>query len=284
MDNLDDLTYSSEAFATRFLYFQGLNDINLFVEDMDMGFLYETIFKRMLGNDYTITAITPLGGKPNVIKQFHEFGTQTDGIPNVYIVDGDFDRYIHANDMINSQNFIYLKTYNIENYFLDEDACIQFAKGRLCCFDDIVKSKVDFDNWKTRIVNESAKLFLCYCFVQKVKPELETLSRPIGKFIDCKTGFERTDGAFEQYFNSIKTLSDDIERDISEIDNIYKSINGDDYFNLICGKFLLDSLCFHIRNIVGSPINKEDFKWHLVNHFDITKLNYIKDAIIQIAT
>ena len=284
MNNSDDLMYSSEASATRFLYFQGLSDINLFVEDKDMEYLYETIFKRMLGEKYTITAITALDGKPNVKKGFYEFGLETDGIPNFYIVDGDFDRYIYAENMINSPNFIYLKTYNIENYFFDEDACVQFAKGRLHCMDNVAKSRVNFEYWKNRIVNESAKLFLCYCFVQKVNPDQATLSRSSYLFIDDKTGFERTDGAYEQYKNEIKSLSDDIENEILEIDTTYKSINGNDYFNLICGKFLFDSLCCYLRKVLGSKINKEDFKWHLVNNFDISKLDYVKDAILQVAT
>ena len=284
MNELDDLMYSPEASATRYLFYQDLNDINIFVEYLHKEFLYETIFKRMLKDKYNIYSITPLDGKLNVISGFNEFGAETDGVPNIYIVDGDFDRYIYPDKMIHSPNFIYLETYNVENYFIDEAACLIFAKVKLKCLDDVVKSKVNFTYWREKIVSESAKLFLCYCFVQTKDPSITTLSRSSYEFLDYKTGFERTDGAFEKYWNSIKYLSDTIKDDINKIDNIYKEINGDNYFNLICGKFLLDSLYCYLRNITESKFNKEDFEWTLVNNFDISKLDYIKNQIIALAT
>ncbi len=74
-------------------------------------------------------------------------------------------------------------------------------------------------------------------------------------------------------------LGIDAQDKIDEIDNIYKSINGDDYFNLICGKFLLDSLYAYLLNLFKNPYKKDDFIWYLINHFDISKLDYVKSAI-----
>ncbi|MCM1059628.1 MAG: DUF4435 domain-containing protein [Eubacterium sp.] len=280
MNDTDDLLYSDEALKTRHLYYQGLNDFNLFVEDKDKEYLYETVFKRLLGNNYSIVAITGLGGKPQVIECFKEFGDQTDGVKNFYLVDGDFDRYIYADKMIQNPCFIYLKTYNIENYLIDENACMQFVKGRLQILDNFVKEKLNFQYWKNRIVSEAAKLFLCYCFLKKYYPTQKSVSRSSYLFIDNKTGFERSDGAYQKYWESIIELDIDAEKKILEIDAIYKKENGHNYFNLICGKFLLDSLYCYIRKIIKSKFNKEDFKFHLVNHFDISKLNYLKEAIL----
>lgn len=279
-EGLDDLTYSSEAQAARFLLFQGLNEINLIVEDKDREYIYETIFKRMLKDQYNISTIFAVGGKPSVIERYREFKNETDGIKNFYIVDGDFDRYIYSEDMINNPCFIYLKTYNIESYFLDEEACVQFVKGRMKCMDKEVKEKLNFQYWKNRIVSESSSLFLNYCFVQKYYPHKETLSRSSYLFIDNKTGFERTDEKYHKFEDEVIELDSNSKNKIMEIDILYKSINGDDYFNLICGKFLFDSLCCYIRNLIEQKFEKEDFKWHLVNHFDISKLDYVKDIIL----
>lgn len=281
-EGFDDLIYSSEAQATRFLFYQGLNEINLIVEDEGMQYAYETIFKRLLGDKYNIKTIFPMGGKPKVKNYFYEFGEMTDGIKNVYIVDGDFDRYIHQENMINAPCFIYLKTYNIENYLIDEVACLQYSKGHLKCLDNVVQEKISFNNWKERVVSESAKLFLCYCFVQKYHPTVETLSRSSFLFLDYNTGFER-DGAYQKYWNEdIMVLDTDAQNKIDEINTIYKLINGNDYFNLICGKFLLDSLYAYLRNLFKRTFEKDDFIWYLINHFDISKLDYVKDAILQI--
>lgn len=280
-DESDDLLYSAEAQATRFILYQGLNEINLIVEDANREHIYETIFKRMLGDQYNISTIFAVGGKPAVIERYKEFKSNTNGIKNYYIVDGDFDRYIYSDSMICDPCFIYLKTYNIENYFIDENACIQFAKGRLKCLDKEVKRRINFDYWKKRIVNEASKLFLCYCFLKKYHPTVKTLSRSSYLFIDNKTGFEREDGSYQKYWSSILEMDENAQEKIDELKHIYQNINGQDYFNLICGKFLLDSLCCYLRKILGSKYDFDDFEWHLVNHFDISKLDYVKFAIIQ---
>lgn len=281
-EGFDDLEYSEEAQAARFILYQGLNEVNLIVEDSDREYIYETIFKRMLGEQYNMSTIFAVGGKPAVIERYREFKSETGSIKNFYIVDGDFDRYIHKENMINDPCFIYLKTYNIENYFIDENACIEYSKGHLKCLDEDTKSKVDFNNWKTRIVSESAKLFLCYCYVQKFHPTIETLSRSSFLFLDYKTGFERN-GAYRKYWNDeILSLDTDAQNKINEIDVLYKSINGNDYFNLICGKFLIDSLYTYLLNIFKRPYTKDDFMWYLINHFDISKLDYVKNAILSV--
>lgn len=282
MDNLEleELSFSDEALSTRVYFYQGLNEFNIFVEDKEKEYIYETIFQRLFENKYKIKTILGLGGKPNVIQHFKKFGNKTDNVKNIYIVDGDFDRYIYADKMIQDPCFIYLKTYNIENYFLDENACIQFVKGRLGIFDQEVKKKLNFQYWKDKIINEASKLFLCYCFIKKFYPTRESVSRSPYLFIDSKTGFKRTDGMFEQYWDSIIELDSDAIEKIAEIDMLYKEINGENYFNLICGKFLFDSLCCYIRMIIKSKINKNDFMFHLVNHFDISQLNFLKEAIL----
>ena len=54
-----------------------------------------------------------------------------DDIIEIFIVDGDFDRYIKKEEMIEHHNFIYLETYNIENYFIDENVKIEIPELRI---------------------------------------------------------------------------------------------------------------------------------------------------------
>lgn len=281
MNDTNDLLYSTEASATRVLFYQGLNDINLFVEDAGMEYLYETIFKRLLGANYCISAIYSLGGKTNVNARYREFGDKIGDTPNFYIVDGDFDRYIHKEDMIDVPNFIYLQSYNIENYFIDENATEQFAKGRLKKLDSEIKQLVAFQEWKQKIVSQAKKLFLCYCLVQKLNIPEPTLTRGPYTFIDQKTGYERTDGAYMEYWKHILSIVPTAENEMESISAEYESINGTDYFNFICGKFLLTSLFCHLEAVTKSKLRIEDLKWHLINNFDITKLDYIRVAILS---
>lgn len=131
---------------------------------------------------------------------------------------------------------------------------------------------------------QDKRIFLCYCFIQKFHPAKETLSRSSFSFLDYNTGFER-EGAYQKYWNEeILVLDTDAQNKIDEIDEIYKSINGNDYFNLICGKFLLDSLYAYLLNLFKKPYTKNDFIWYLINHFDISKLDYVKNTILDVYT
>lgn len=283
MNEADELNFSTEALATRSVFYTDLNDINIFVEDTDSEYMYETIFKRMLGDEYRITAIFPCGGKAKVIERFHEVGVGTADKRNIYIVDGDFDMIVHRENMIlDTPEFIYLKSYNIENYLIDEKAILGFAKGKLKQVDEFVARKIDFQGWKQRIIREASKLFLCYCFIQKQKIDEKNVSRSPYEFIDKKTGFERTDEAYMQYYKHIKNISNGkIDEGIREIDSIVREIYNGDYFNIICGKFLLASLGCYLRAKIKERIDNDTLQWELILNFDINKLDFIKAVILQ---
>lgn len=257
----DDLFFSPEAAATRYYFYQDLNEINLFIEDLGKEYEYETIFKRLLGSEYSIETIFALGGKSNVIAKFREFGESSGGIENYYLVDGDFDRYLRPADMIQHPHFIYLDRYNIESYFLDQAACERFAKGKMKCLDKEVQEKVQFECWEKTIIEQAAKLFFCYCFVQKYHPEIENVMRSPYEFIDCSTGFERCDGAYKKYRNKLKAIDPDVDSRTQSIISDYEAIFGKDYLNLICGKFLLVSLYCHLKAVIRNTFTKDDLRW-----------------------
>ena len=280
-DNIDGLRFSQEANDIKFLFYYGLNDFNLFVEDTNNEYLYETLIYRLLeGYEYKLKDIFPLHGKHGVIKHFMQYGAEQDGIKNFYIVDGDFDRYIKSEDMINDKCFLYLRAYNIENYFIDEEACLKFVKGKLRCRDSEVKEKFNFKFWRNNITNQAKGLFLCYCCIQKYNPSIDNISRGPYKFIDADTGFEK-ESAFNDYYNQILEIDPQIGIHMSEIASIYEQTYGTDFFYFICGKFLFTSLKCYIRSIIKMPIRDEDFKWFLVNSFDINKLDYVRNALIS---
>lgn len=281
MDELGDLIYSDEAVINRVEFYQGYNSVNFFVEDKGKEYEYETILNRLLEGKVRIFTVFALGGKINVINHFHERGKLTNGIKNIYIVDGDFDRYVSPSEMINAPCFIYLKAYNIESYFIDEKACCQFAKGKLKCVDKDVKEKIAFVHWKTKIVHQATKLFLCYCFLKKYHPQQKSVSRNHYLFIDDNNGFERADGAYNDYWKKILALDSEAQNKIKEIAKKYNRINGRDYYNLICGKFLLTSLYCHVRNVIGKKFDSNDLRWHLINNFEIASLNYVKESILE---
>lgn len=280
----DELWYTDEAELNRYLFYSDLNEINFFVEDKNKEYEYETILKKLFKGKYKIASIITANGKLGVKQAFWEFGEKSNDYivrNNIYIVDGDFDKYIHSEDMIDNDHFIYLKKYNIENYFIDEKAVIKFAKGKLHVLDKDVKLIINFEYWKDTIVEQAKRLFLLYCAVQNVLPAEANVARSEYLFIDDKTGFERQDG-YKSYYDYIVTLKSDIDLDIERIKISYEAINGTDYFGFICGKFLLVSLYVYLRSKTKINFTKDELRWTLICDFDVSSLNFIKERVDSI--
>ena len=317
--------YSENGLRNRSLFYGKDNDINIYVEDSGKKHIYEEIFKRLLGNKYRIESIFPLGGKKQVLKEYVRKGESgNNGNPNVFLVDGDFDRYIgyesatkndykgETNDESELNNFIsgkifesksviYLKSYNIENYFIDENAIISHIKGILEKTDSEICQILDYSKWKNRIVNESKDLFLIYWFIgkylnkygfmyngKKSKLSIKTVDRSPFSFLDGKTGFKGDSNDLENLIKEVKDALQienpeiNLDTELQLIKKEYELNNGEDYYNLICGKFLLTSLQTYLLTVCNGKLNFQSFKWDLIRNFEINKLEYIKEIILDL--
>ncbi|MDB8658234.1 DUF4435 domain-containing protein [Streptococcus anginosus] len=293
------LRHSQSALYTRQRFLENANDFNLYVEDQGYEFWYKQIFKRM---GYQIVSVVASGDKNKVVEDYRKYGQSTDaGKLNFYITDGDFWRYKCPEKMIKDDHFIYLETYNIESYFIDQDYSIQFLKGRLHTDDEgVAESGFDFDKWKQHIIDESNALFFVYATIESLTADLgETnpqLSKDIGstvsnanKFLDFNTGFVKKDALREELDRIGKivdshNLSDNFSQTMQNIKESYYSINHEDYYNIVCGKYLVKGLLAYIKSILKSKsanltVYEDDFKWGCINSFDISKLDYIKMRI-----
>ena len=283
---MQGLAYSLESLYSRAIMLRKKKKVNIYVEDTDKEYEDETIFKRLLGEaDYNkfINDITGLGGKQKVKKYYEDNGSMTEEAYNFYLVDGDFDRYIESETMIQDSCFLYLETYNIENYLIDEKACECYSKSRLKCFDKEVHEKINFNHWKDSLVGNIYPLFLYFCLSQQEHLSEPTVSQHPSKFVNFKTGIDVLDEEVQNYRQHIFENINAPNEKLDSIKERYEQINGDDYFNLICGKFLFKCLSCYIMKIIG-PFRHEDFRGYLISHFDIEKLNYVRKAIFKVIT
>lgn len=77
-------------------------------------------------------------------------------------------------------------------------------------------------------------------------PTEQNVSRSEYLFLNSETGFEKQNG-YETYYDYIVTKKSDIDLDIKDVGEIHDSLDGTDYFDFICGKFLLTSLFVYLR-------------------------------------
>lgn len=169
-----------------------------------------------------------------------------------------------------------------------------------CYLNDIEDSKIIID----KRYNAKGNSFL----------SIENVSRSPFKFLNCNTGYEQV-GHFDKYYQEVIIrlclengyrifLNKEIIKStkiiksyskaqqfynssICSISEKYESINGGDYYNLICGKFLISSLNSCIKEVlkrqnISTSFDERDFENQLSSYFDIDKLSYVKSRIESI--
>lgn len=273
------LSYSENGLLNRVLFFASSNDINIYVEDAGKEYEYETIFMRLLGDKFKISKIFPMGGKSGVERAFKEYGLKREEKYNIYIVDGDFDVLLEKK-MILSPNYIYLKKYNIESYYIDKEAVVSYMVGKLKKQRAQVEDIIKYDEWENDTYTKLQALFLCYLIVQKKIPEQANVGESEYSYLD-------RNGCVDM--GKINKYEEKIKQRMQNYDNIYrkymKKFNTElrgDASNLVCGKYVFASLIQYLRQCTNKRIREEDFKYYLISKFEIHKLDYIKERIIQV--
>lgn len=288
--------YSENGIQNRAILNSAHYPVILYVEDSGKEFKYEGILKRMFGHNgmpdrsiLDIINIISLGGKPKVVDKVKEQGSY-DREKNqhyVYLMDGDFDRYIEPYSMIKAPNVIYLEAYCIENYFLDEEACINFIQSKNQERDIDVRNKLNFTRWRKRITTEASELFFYFACARKFSKEHKGSGKVPDGVSKAFSQLDRSTGFIDliRTNNKIKEIQDvvyDYQDTLIVAKEEYFRIHGNDYFYLICGKFLFKSLTFYIKSVFGlTNFQDNDLIREMERNFDIGKLHNLKYALDQ---
>jgi hypothetical protein len=272
----DELSYSYDAKLNRYYLYKGIYDISFFVEDDDKEYEYEEIFERLLPNSIELK-IFPLGGKLNLEKAFVNVNNSTDKV--FFIADGDFDLLL-GKEQIQADNFVYLKKYNIESYLLYKPAIMTYMRPRLRKTKSDTEQIVDYEKWECSITPFLKKVFALHLIVQKNSPEIRNVARGAAYFIK-DNGFPNEEN-LGHYLKEVSEIIPDAGSRISDQITELEATYGNDVGCFICGKYLIESLARYLNT---KPVNKkqnyDNLKSHLITHFDISQLNYLKERIIS---
>ena len=275
----DGLFYSESALLNRVLFYADYNDINIFVEDEYKEYIYENIFQRMFNYKININKIFPMKGKPGVEKAFREYGDSYDEKPAIYLVDGDFD-LVMDKKMISSPNYIYIEKYNIESYYIDEKAVLNYMVGKMKTTQKNVSETIEYSKWKDMIYGAMKELFINYMIAQEKFPEEKNVGISPHVFF-YENGYVNID-KINGYINQLKSRMTDYDVMYDLYKRKFETILFGDTTRLVCGKYLLASLSKYLRNKANVNFKEDDFTYFLVSFFDIKTLDFVKDRILRV--
>lgn len=226
-----------------------------------------------------------VGGKPKVEEAYDIFEDEYNNEKCIYICDADYDLILNR-PRINKPEFIYLKKYEIENYFIDKESMEKILVGKIQKSIREINKYFDFNKWYDEVINSWYELMIMYIITQKNELDIKnTSSTPYKYFI--KNSDLINEIMIQKYQKDLEckllesgldydTEKNEVELRINEL-NLVKD-------DIVKGKYIMASAKNHIIKLMKklnkkSTIANDDFYNMLLNFFNINSLLFLKERI-----
>jgi hypothetical protein len=275
-------TDESKRLVSTFLTYR--NDVDIYTEDetKDREF-YKALFSRLISPEIKINDVTPLGCRKKVIERC--INEPKGDRKKVFIVDGDIG--IINGERLEIENLFVLDRYCIENFLIDADSACSFIY--LNCgtkSKEEIKNEVLFEQWLGHYSESLMNLFIHFAVANNIGRKF-TLYNANKYHIKVNENLVLDINLVNQDIEALKNEiiieigQDEYELKLNEllgkwsfsIDNMLKIVSGKDYLIPI---LLIKTQEFKKSKSLPSL---EEVKINLVQHFDISKLDNLKQFI-----
>ena len=277
---------SDTAKAATKVFYDHLNEIDIYVEDTTIGFekIYLKIFSRVFDGKYKIKKIFPLGGKSSVIQEFSDNKSMISK-PTIYIVDGDLD-ILSGGGCKSEPGFYVFPFYCIENIIIDNASLIKIGDE-----EDVLKSEVEVDNALdfNRWIDGNMlllDLFVEYALCKLLAPTVQTVAYSITKLTLSKMGDIDEEKVNERICSIRGAIIDAVGNDVylQNKNRIYSRLksNRNEYMQFISGKdYLFPLIHTRLRTITKTKSSKINIQQRLARICDISHLNKVPDFVLE---
>ncbi len=278
------LRYTDETkrLVSTFLTYR--NDVDIYTEDetKDREF-YKALFLRLLTPEIKINDVTPLGCKKKVIERC--INEPKGDRKKVFIIDGDIG--VIKGEKNEIENLFVLDRYCIENFLIDEQSTCNFIY--LNCgtkSKEELKNEINFNNWLGQYSECLMNLFIHFAIVNSLGGRF-TLFNANKYHIKNNDQLVLDSNLVNQDIESLRQEAISIagqetyELKLAEFIGKW-SINTDNMLRIVSGKdYLIPILLIKTQEYKKSKSmsSLEEVKINLVQHFDISKLDRLKQFI-----
>lgn len=281
MSTYESLERSTKSLFNKSIFLSVYNDLIIYVEDIDLGAVYEKILNRIFENNIKFDNIYLSGGKGKV-KEMYEKYKMDPIVPSFFIVDLDYDNLLEK-EIIKDDNFLYLNRYSIENYLLNDSAAINILNPRLNKGIKECSNLVSFDNWLNKIEKELKFLNSLFLSVQYLGLGIENTKKSAESFLHDRT-FEIDQSKIDNYYLKVCEVAKEVNKldELKDCIDRYNSLQDALVRHTFPGKILLKIFYHHILNLL--PVGRKqlyinDFYYNSADQCDIQPLQYIKENV-----
>lgn len=269
------------------LFYDGFNDINFYVEDIDQENLYMVILNKIFVN-YKISRIFPLGGKTAVIAHAHSENAGKVSGYRAYLIDRDFDFML--NKEVSHPNIFYLDWHCIENYLIEPDAILEVViENRPKTKRQEAAERLDLESAAEEIYKNLRTIFVLHYCVQRLNVGIKNCGKKSEEF--CKPEkqweikFEKVNSYIAEIVNAAKEVKVYPPLEDPLNDERMKTACGEENERLVSGKYVMAMIFHYIKSIYPmGPTTFDSFVYRTAKNCTLLPMKSLADKIKQRAS
>jgi hypothetical protein len=275
---------SLTAKVAKSVFFEELNDIDIFIEDTAFGYekLFQILFSRVFEGKYRVNKVFPLGGRKAVAAQ-HQIHEHLER-PSLFIVDGDLFLLI-GDDLKNVNGLYKVPFYCIENILCDAEGIHELMNEEepQALKPELVEA-FKYVEWKNINENKLFELFIEYAVTFLLNPSEQTVAFSVSNLVSANDG--NIDNA--KLASRIKALRFEAKNKSSEADYAEArdkvltqfSVSNVSKLDVVSGKdYLFPILKTRMKSKIKTKVPDINLKIRLAMKCDITQLMESVDLV-----
>lgn len=149
--------------------------------------------------------------------------------------------------------------------------------GKMKKVKEEVEFAISYDEWCEDTYRKLEHLFLVYAVAQMELLEESNVGISEYTYLDEQglVSIEKVNA----YENRIKERIADYDLKLNMCLKRYENVLNSDPMKLICGKYILCSLTQYLRKKTRKTFKEDDFRYFMLNMFDISCLSFVKQRI-----
>lgn len=284
-------TRSDAANQSVGLFYRALQEIEIYVEDVEAEAIYTELLSRATNYQVKIKKVISLGGRGKVVERCLEYD---ESFPALFIIDGDLDLLLGEREGPHKRLYQH-RLYCLENYLFCSSASVELLRdysGRLLV--DQAKEKLEWDDFIAYLSPILLELFKVYAVSWKALEEddrVVTVSRSYHTMCNQMrkpSHFSLCQDKVQQVIDEIKNIVtqavgeerykeiyDRVCEEVDKLESPLYAVSGKDY--------LLKALREHLASKGASYSCDDGFKFRLARYCDLEPLEELGEAIVYSA-
>lgn len=279
------LKWPSRARAAIRKLYEPLQDVDVYIEDLDDEAFYRALLKHATQDKVRIARVFSLGGRDAVIQAAESYG---DNRRALFIIDGDL-KWVRG-DSQKLVPFLYQHdAYCVENLLLCERAVTTIVSQELDQTEPAAAGALQFANWIGSVTGPLLELFAAFATANKLVPSLATVSTGVGNLCSVDPTRRTSLDISKVSMAKNKTLAAAVAASsVHDATALYQAVEArikglPDPLAAISGKdFILPLLSFHLQSI-GCRLRNHSLRMRLASAGDHQRFTGLATAVERAA-